>query len=402
MTPVLDPRFTFDSFVVGPSNRLAAAAARRAGESPGTSYNPLVVYGNSGLGKTHLLHAVGHLALAVRPELRVSYETVEELVDRITAALSAGALDEFRADAAAVDLLLLDDLQLLAGKGRTQEELLRGWDEMTRGGAQMVLASDRPPQEIEGLDARLVSRLSGGLIVDLTPPEVETRLAIVRRKAQERGAELPRDVADALARLGWESVRELQGGLNQLLAVQDAEGRPVAADEVAALLGMGSGPGGDDEFGAFLSDISFTVAQMVESAPWRRTLAEAILRWEGEGIRTRRLEEALDADSAPDLDSLLAQFAADVDRLRAAEGVLRALDHDAASSPLLRDPDRVEEAEALAGAARAPGAASGSPAAAEPQPEERVPEAADRWYFNPEKIAWSVLAMEDRLIEELS
>ncbi|HEX2092806.1 MAG TPA: DnaA/Hda family protein, partial [Longimicrobiaceae bacterium] len=354
MTSTLDPRFTFDSFVVGPSNRLAAAAARRAAESPGTSYNPLVIHSGPGLGKTHLLNAVGHLALSVRPELRVEYETLGRLVDRVNAALAAGAIEAFREECRSVDLLLLDDIQFLAGKVRSQEELLRVWDEMVRAGAQVVLASDRAPQEIDGLDARLVSRLSGGLIVDLAPPEVETRIAILRRKAEERGVVLGPAVTDALARLTWSSVRELQGGLNRLLALQETEAREVAPEEVAPFLGMQ--PGGaapEDEFSTFLLDISSTVAQMVESAPWRRALGEAILRWEGEGVRTRRLEEALESESVPDVEALLAGFAADVERLRVAEAGVRALDPEAASSPLFHDPDRVEDAEALLTAARA-------------------------------------------------
>jgi chromosomal replication initiator protein len=344
----LDPRFTFESFVVGASNRLAAAAARRAAESPGTSYNPLVIYSGSGLGKTHLLNSVAHLAISVQPELNVRYEPIEQLVDRVTAAISGGGLDGFREEYLAVDLLLLDDIQFLAGKGRTQEELLRVWDEMARSGAQVVLASDRPPQEIDGLDARLLSRLSGGLIVDLAAPELETRVEIVRRKAQERGVELGREVAEAIARVSRESVRELQGGLNRILALQEAESRPVAAHEVGPLLRVQvvEAPR-EDEFSAFLSDISTTVAQLVEAAPWRRRVAEAILRWEGEGIRTRRLEEVLEVDSAPDVDVLLATFAADVEGLRAVEAELRTLAPEAAASPVLRDPDRVPEAEAL-------------------------------------------------------
>lgn len=353
MTSVLDPRLTFEEFVVGPSNRLAAAAARRAAESPGTSYNPLVVHGGPGMGKTHLLHALGHLARAVRPELRVAYRTVEEVVDGVAAAVEAGTLDGFREAYRRVDLLLLDDVQFLGGKGRAQDELLRAWEEMARAGAQVVLASDRPPQEVEGLDPRLVSRLAAGLLVDVTPPEPDTRVAIVRRMAAERGASLAPGTAEALGRLAWESVRELQGGLNRVLAVQEAEGRAVAAEEVAPLLGMRpEAAPAEDEFGAFLSDIALTVAEMVEAAPWRRALGAAILRWEGEGMRTRRLEGALEADPAPDVDALIAEFAADVERLRAAEAELRALDPAAAASPVFRDPDRVEEAEARVGLAR--------------------------------------------------
>jgi chromosomal replication initiation ATPase DnaA len=362
MTSPLDPRLTFEGFVVGPSNRLAAAAARRAAESPGTSYNPLVVYGGPGMGKTHLLTAVAHLASAVRPELRVAYRTVEEVVDGVSAALAAGTLDAFRDEYRRVNLLLLDDVQFLGGKGRTQDELLRVWDDMSRAGAQVVLASDRPPGEIEGLDPRLVSRLAAGLLVDVTPPESETRVAIVRGMAAERGAALAPGVAEALGGLGWESVRELQGGLNRVLAVQEAEGRAVAAEEVGPLLGMSAERATSaDEFGAFLSDITLTVAEMVEAAPWRRALGAAILRWEGEGVRTRRLEEALEADSAPDVDAMIAAFAADVVRLRTAEAELRALDPAAAASPVLRDPDRVEEAEALVELARVTSAPLAAP-----------------------------------------
>ncbi|HEX2189500.1 MAG TPA: DnaA/Hda family protein, partial [Longimicrobiaceae bacterium] len=364
MTSPLDPRLTFEGFVVGPSNRLAAAAARRAAESPGTSYNPLVVYGGPGMGKTHLLNAVGHLARVVRPELRVAYRTVEELVDGVSAAIAGGTLDAFREEHRSLDLLLLDDVQFLGGKGRTQDELLRVWDEMGRAGAQVVLASDRPPQEVEGLDPRLVSRLAAGLLVDVAPPETETRVAIARRMAAERNAVLAPGVAEALGGLGWESVRELQGGLNRVLALQEAEGRPVQAEEVAPLLGMlpERGPAAD-EFGAFLSDITLTVAEMVEAAPWRRALGTAILRWEGEGIRTRRLEEALEADSAPDVDALIADFAADVERLRAVEAELRALDPAASTSPLFRDPDRAGEAEGLLALARVAAAPLAGPPA---------------------------------------
>jgi chromosomal replication initiator protein len=410
MTSELDPRCTFEGCVVGPGNRLAAAAARRAAETPGTSYNPLVVYGPPGMGKTHLLHAVGHLARAVRPELRVGYRTADALVDGVSAALAAGALDAWHAEHGALGLLLLDDVQLLAGRGRTQEELLRLWDAMEDAGAQLVVASERPPHELPGLDGRLVTRLAGGLLVDLTPPEAETRARIAARAAEERGAALADGVAEALGALAWESVRDLRGGVERVLAAQEAEGRTFAPDEVGPLLGMlpVAGPA-EDEFGAFLSDIPLTVAEMVEAAPWRRALGAAILRWEGEGIRTRRLEEALEADSAPDVDALLAEFDADVARLRALEAELRALDRDAVGTPLLRDPDRMAEVEALVERARA-AAAPPPPAAAAPEkPSAPAAPAApargdgtDRWYYNPEKVAWSALALEDRLMEELA
>jgi chromosomal replication initiator protein len=348
MSVPLDPRFTFESFVVGPGNRLAAAAARRAAESPGTSYNPLVLYSGPGLGKTHLLNAVGHLALDVRPDLKVLYEPLEAFVDRLSAAMASASLSRVREEYTSLGLLLLDDVQFLAGKSRTQDELLRIWDEMSWRNAQVVLASDRPPQEIDGLDERLISRFSGGLIVDISPPDPETRVAIITRKAEERGIELASGVPEALARLSFDSVRDLQGGLNRVLAIQEVEGRRVSPEEVAMLLGIEHvRTASEDEFNAFLSDISFTVAELVETAPWRKKVAEAILRWEGEGLRTRRLEDALEADSAPDVDLLLERFAADADRLYDIEVELTELDPKCAAHPSMRDPDRVAEAEAL-------------------------------------------------------
>jgi chromosomal replication initiator protein len=356
MSVPLDPRYTFDSFVVGPGNRLAAAAGRRAAESPGTSYNPLVFYSGPGLGKTHLLNAVGQLALSVRPELKVQYEPLEGFVDRLTAAMANATLPRVREEYTGLGLLLLDDVQFLAGKTRTQEELLRIWDEMSWRNSQIVLASDRPPQEIDGLDERLISRFSGGLIVDIAPPDPETRVAIITRKAAERGIELAGGVAEALARLSFDSVRDLQGGLNRVLAIQEVEARRVSPEEVAMLLGIEHvRSSSEDEFNAFLSDISFTVAELVETAPWRKKVAEAILRWEGEGIRTRRLEDALEADSAPDVDVLLHRFASDVDRLFAIEDQLHDLESPSATHPSLRDPDRLAEAETLVAAVLAAG-----------------------------------------------
>ncbi|HEX5724048.1 MAG TPA: DnaA/Hda family protein, partial [Longimicrobiaceae bacterium] len=182
-----DPRFTFDTFVVGPGNRVAAAAARRAAESPGTSYNPLFVHGAPGSGKTHLLRAVGELALAVRPGIRVLYDAAEDLVDRLSAAVVAGEVEAIRDELLEADLVLLDDAHRLAGRMRTQDELLRTWDELVRARTQVVLAADRPPAEIGGLDERLRARISGGLAVDISPAEPETRLAIVQQDAAERG-----------------------------------------------------------------------------------------------------------------------------------------------------------------------------------------------------------------------
>ena len=386
-----DPRFTFDTFVGGPGNQMAAAAARRAAEAPGTSYNPLFVYGAAGVGKTHLLHAVGHLSLAVRPDLHVLCRTAQQLVDDISSAVSGGTLEAFGDEVMESDIILIDDAHLLAGKTRTQEELLRVWDEIVWTGTQIVLASQAAPAEMQGVSEEFRARLAGGLVVDVTPPEAETRAEIVRRGAGQRGLTLGQGVGAALAGLPLDGARELHAGLDRIAQVQQAEGRTVRAQELPAVVGLAE-PEPQDEFSAFLFDIATTVEALVETEPWRKRLAEALLRYEGEGIRTRRLEHALEADSAPDVDALLAGFAADLAKLGVIAGELAALDAQAAQSAVLHDPDRVAEAEALLLSARA--------AAERSRP---APAPVDRWYFNnPEKVAWSWLALEDRLIEELA
>ena len=184
-----DPKLTFDSFVVGPANRLASAAARRAADSPGTSYNPLFVYSASGLGKTHILTAIAHQALKAAPDRKLEYMALERYLERLEGAIETGGHDS-AALFSDYDILLLDDVQFLTGQPEAQEMLLRTLDQLSAAGSQVVLASDRPPADIDGLDARLLSRFSGGLIVDIGVPEYETRVAIIRKKAGERGQTL--------------------------------------------------------------------------------------------------------------------------------------------------------------------------------------------------------------------
>jgi hypothetical protein len=212
--------------------------------------------------------------------------------------------------------------------------------------------------------------------------------------AEARGVALSDEVAGALADVPGAGARELIALVERVDEAQAREGRPLVPAEATALAEAGGGEAAEDEFSAFLSDISATVEQIVETAPWRKRLAEAILRWEGEGLRTRRLEEALEADSAPDVDALLAAFAADAARLSEVRRELDALGSGSARSPVLQDPDRVGEAEALLVSARA---------AAERKAEEAERDAprVDRWYFNAEKVAWQWPALDDRLIEEL-
>jgi len=357
MTPLeLDPRYTFETFVVGAGNRLAFAAARRVGEQPGATYNPLFIYSASGLGKTHLVTAIGHHTRRVLPGLSVLYDTLEHFMDEIMAAIASGDREGFRARVERIDVLLLDDVQFLAGRHRLQEELLRIWDALSSRGGQVVLTSDRPPQEIDGLDDRLLSRFSGGLIVDIGAPDYETRVAIARRKAEERGQSLARGVAETLARIAFANVRELQGALNRLIAIQELEGRTVEPEEVARLLGRVAETAEVDEFTDFLAEISDTLESVVSQSTAERQLADAILRWESEGYRTRRLEAAL-ADPAmhANAESLIRGFEADVERLREIAGEIGALEAGApelSRLEVLRDPDRLDEAESLLGDVR--------------------------------------------------
>ena len=342
----LDPRFTFDAFVVGPANRLAVAAAKRVADAPGSTYNPLFIYSASGLGKTHLLSAIGHQARKLH-EMPVVLQTLEHMMEEISAAVEAGERDAFRGRIQEAGVLLLDDVQFVAGHRQTQDELIRAWDALSSSGGQVVLTSDRPPQEIDGLDDRLLSRLSGGLIVDMSAPDYETRVAIARRKAEERGRPLGPDVCQAVGRIAFTNVRELQGALNRLIAVQELEDRTVEADEVVQLLGAAA-ERGRDEFGEFLSDITGTVSAVVEEADQR--VADAILAWEGEGYRTRRLDGALNSTlTTEQAQELIQRFEQDVTRLRQIAQEIRALDPDAREleAEVLRDPDRVAEAESL-------------------------------------------------------
>jgi hypothetical protein len=304
-----DPRFTFDTFVVGPGNRMAAAAARLAAESPGTSYNPLYVCGAPGTGKTHLLHALGARALAVRPDIRVLYDSADGLAERLSNAVASGALEGFRDSVLEAGIVLVDGADALAGKSRTQKELLELWDELLRLGVQLVFAGELPPAELDGVEAELRSRLADGLTVDIAPPEPETRREIVRRHAADRGVALADGVDDALARLPANTTRDLPSTVDRLAAVQAERGAQVSAGEVHGLM---TPDVAIDEFQAFLSDITFTVGQLVEEAPWRKRLAEAILRWEGRGSAPAAWSPRLDADAAPDVDAVLAGFAADV------------------------------------------------------------------------------------------
>jgi len=237
VTTVLNPKYTFDSYVVGAANRLAVTAGRTVAETPGAAYNPLFIYSGSGLGKTHLLMAIGHAAKQAGPTLNVEYLTLDEYVEAFHAAIAAGQGDAFRRRFENVDVLLVDDVQFLSNRKEMQSELLRLTEALQGAGHQIVLTSDRPPAEIADLDERLISRLSGGLVVDMGLPDYETRVAILRRKAEERGARFQPGVLDTVAGLEFANVRELMGALNRLVAFQAVNDQPINAAAAKQLLG---------------------------------------------------------------------------------------------------------------------------------------------------------------------
>jgi chromosomal replication initiator protein len=216
--PSLNARYTFERFVVGTNNQLAAAACHAVAETPARTYNPLFLYGGVGLGKTHLMHAVGHRLLDRSPGQRVSYVSAERFMNDLVQAIQTGTTGAFRRRYRQIDLLLVDDVQFFVRKESTQEEFFHTFNTLYDAGKQIILTSDRPPKDLPGLEARLVSRFEWGLVVDIKPPDYETRVAILQKKAQDDGITLYPDVIDYLARSCTSSVRELEGAVIKLLA----------------------------------------------------------------------------------------------------------------------------------------------------------------------------------------
>ncbi len=232
----LNARYTFSNFIVGSANRLAHAASLSVAERPGHAYNPLFLYGGVGLGKTHLMHAIGNAVVAKFPRKRVAYATSEKFTNEFITSIQQGRIDEFRARYRRIDLLLIDDIQFIADKERTQEEFFHTFNTIHEDGKQIVLSSDRPPKAILTLEERLRSRFEWGLIADLTAPDLETRIAILRAKAEDQGTPITSDVIEFIARKVVSNIRELEGALNRIVAYASMGAMPISIELAQAVL----------------------------------------------------------------------------------------------------------------------------------------------------------------------
>lgn len=226
-TSPLNPKYTFDTFVVGNNNRFAHAAALAVAESPADAYNPLFIYGGVGLGKTHLMHAIGHYMLSQKPSMRIKYVTCEIFVNDMVTSLNKKTQNEFREKYRNIDVLMVDDIQFLTGKNGFQEEFFHTFNALHTAGKQIILSSDRPPKEIAKLEERLRSRFEWGLIADIAKPDLETRVAILQRKAEEEMMRVDTDVLTMIAERVASNIRELEGCLTRLVAYSSLTGRPI-------------------------------------------------------------------------------------------------------------------------------------------------------------------------------
>ena len=227
--------YTFSSHVEGKSNQIARAAAQQVGENPGSAYNPLFIYGGVGLGKTHLMHAAGNI-IVQKKSRKVIYVHSERFVSDMVKALQRGKMDDFKAYYRSVDALLIDDIQFFSGKSQSQEEFFHTFNTLMEAGSQIIIASDRFPKEIDGVQERLISRFESGLTVRVDPPELETRVAILKNKAKEKAVELPEEVAFMVAKHIRSNVRELEGALHRLIAGSAFTGNSINLESARSAL----------------------------------------------------------------------------------------------------------------------------------------------------------------------
>ena len=353
----LIPRSTFETYIVGRENGLAAAAARAVFESPGAVYNPLCITGGPGLGKTHILMAIAHEIERANSRYSVEYFTPDGLSEAYHAAVSAGQGDAFRNRLSETDVLLIDDMHALAHQSDVQDELFRLTGEMHAAGKQIVVASHCPPTEIDGVDAGFLERIAEGLVVNVGPPEYETRLAILKRRSDERGSRFEAGVLEVVASYDIRDVRELIGVLNRLVALQALSETPLNADAARALYeGEVAGPapesdnqgvsGGEvaevDPFSDFLSGVNATVSRQVDA--WESRLNEVTKRWAERGYCTDRLASLTSDVSSKSIDDSLKEFERDVGELETLRSSVSDLDASLAEDPAFFDPDRIVEA----------------------------------------------------------
>jgi len=232
----LNARYTFDEFVVGSSNRLTHAAALAVSEKPARAYNPLFIYGGVGLGKTHLIQAIGHFVLKEHPSLRISYVSAESFMNELIHAIRKGVTLEFKERYRNIDILMIDDIQFLAGKESTQEEFFFTFNALHDANKQIVVTSDRPPKEIPTLQERLTSRFAWGLITDIQPPDLETRIAILRKKVENEQIAIPDDVISLIAENVKSNIRELEGSLIRILACSSLACQEINVDMARSVL----------------------------------------------------------------------------------------------------------------------------------------------------------------------
>ena len=232
----LNPKYTFDSFVVGPSNRFTHAAAMAVCAAPAKEYNPLFIYGGVGLGKTHIMHAMGQMILQKQPRAKVLYISSEEFTNQLIGAIQNRSMPKFRERYRHVDILLIDDIQFIAGKESTQEEFFHTFNALHDSHKQIVVSSDRPPKDIQSLEERLVSRFAWGLVADIKPPDFETRVAILKKKSERETVSLPDDVVYCLAECVKSNIRELEGALIRVFAYAKLTGKDVSAELVKEVL----------------------------------------------------------------------------------------------------------------------------------------------------------------------
>ncbi len=251
--PQLNPKYVFANFVVGPNNHLANAAAQAVAESVGQTYNPLFLYGESGLGKTHLMHAVGHAVIERHPHLSVEYVTTETFTNNLVDAIQGKKMAQFRERYRSIDLLLIDDIQFIGGKERTQEEFFHTFNALYESGKQLIVSSDSPPKDIPKLEKRLRSRFEWGLITDVQAPDLETRMAILQMNAEYRGVKVPAEVIDYISRHVTSNIRELEGALVRAIVYSSMNQVPLNRQTVAKAL--------SDVFAS--SDINLSMADIL-------------------------------------------------------------------------------------------------------------------------------------------